>query len=326
MLRCLSVGLGNYINTINREVNNLATRTRESVENVNQQVVELTADMKSIEDDVLDLKLNKNVASDRTSEDFIASSLRTDVAGRFHTIRILPRVVLILETNESCRLSGLSTKLYTLKTSVFEMSGELTSLKSGLESLNTEVDTVDQNVKALSEDVKSSEKEDATIKSELGAVKSGLSGLSNSVLTMKSRLSSLERVEGRVRELGRNLTGVRDDLTSSRTQLAQLSPEVSLIATDISALRAGISRMSVTVSSMADPPRFSCGVTGEEVKVSGVIAYDECAVNTEKMMNLGTGHATVPVSGDYLLTFSANMVRKRVFMRSAASCSCSGEQ
>ena len=63
-----------------------------------------------------------------------------------------------------------------------------------------------------------------------------------------------------------------------------------------------------------------------EVKVSGVIAYDECAVNTEKMMNLGTGHATVPVSGDYLLTFSANMVRKRVFMRSAASCSCSGEQ
>ena len=51
---------------------------------MNQQVVELTADMKSIEDDVLDLKLNKNVASDRTSEDFIASSLRTDVAGRFY--------------------------------------------------------------------------------------------------------------------------------------------------------------------------------------------------------------------------------------------------
>ena len=51
---------------------------------MNQQVVELTADMKSIEDDVLDLKLNKNVASDRTSEDFIASTLRTDVAGRFY--------------------------------------------------------------------------------------------------------------------------------------------------------------------------------------------------------------------------------------------------
>ena len=87
LLWCLAVGLGNYINTINREVNNLATKTRESVENVNQQVVELTAEMKSIEDDVLDLKLNKNVASDRTSEDFIASSLRTDVAGRFYITR-----------------------------------------------------------------------------------------------------------------------------------------------------------------------------------------------------------------------------------------------
>ena len=59
---------------------------------------------------------------------------------------------------------------------------------------------------------------------------------------------------------------------------------------------------------MADPPRFSCGVTGDEVKVSGVISYDECGVNTGNMMNTGTGHATVPTDGDYLLTFSANMV------------------
>ena len=37
-------------------------------------------------------------------------------------------------------------------------------------------------------------------------------------------------------------------------------------------------------------------------------SYDECNVNSNKMMNLGTGHATVPLDGDYLLTFSANMV------------------
>ena len=48
---------------------------------------------------------------------------------------------------------------------------------------------------------------------------------------------------------------------------------------------------------MADPPRFSCGVTGDEVKVSGVISYDECGINTNDMMNLGTGHATVPIDG-----------------------------
>ena len=72
--------------------------------------------------------------------------------------------------------------------------------------------------------------------------------------------------------------------------------------------------MSRSVQSLADPPRFSCGVTGEEVKVSGVVRlvekqkhmtrplpctrYDECAVNKDKMMNLGTGHATVPTDGE----------------------------
>jgi len=189
-----------------------------------------------------------------------------------------------------------STKLYTLKTNVFEVSGELTS------------QTVDQNLNNLSEQFRSSEKDDTSIKTELGALKSGLSGLSNSVLTMRSRINNIEDVEDKVRELGRNVTGVKDDVSSTKTELSKLSPEINLIATDISALRTGISRMSVTVSSLSDPPRFSCGVTGEEVKVSGVIAYDECAVNTDKMMNLGTGHATVPTNGDYLLSFSANMV------------------
>ena len=205
-------------------------------------------------------------------------------------------------------VSGLSTKLYTLKTNVFEMTGELTSLKTGLETINTEVQAVDQNLNTLSEQFQTSEKEDESIKSELGALKSGLSGLSNSVLTMRSKVNSIQEVEDRVRELSRNVTVMKEDVSSTKTEVSQLSPEISLIATDISALRSGISRMSVTVSGLSDPPRFSCGVTGEEVKVSGVISYDECAVNTEKMMNLGTGHATVPTDGDYLLSFSANMV------------------
>ena len=49
--------------------------------------------------------------------------------------------------------------------------------------------------------------------------------------------------------------------------------QMSLIASDVSSLRSGISRMSRSLQSLADPPRFSCGVTGEEVKVSGVVRY-----------------------------------------------------
>ena len=45
------------------------------------QVIELTADMKTLEDNVENIKSSGNQASDNTSGDFIASSLRTDVAG-----------------------------------------------------------------------------------------------------------------------------------------------------------------------------------------------------------------------------------------------------
>ena len=90
------IGLGNYINSINREVNSLAGRTKDSIENLNQQVVELTANVNSIEAELDSTKkTNDNLKNEFSSGDFVASTLRTDVA-------------------------GLSTKLYTLKTSVFE--------------------------------------------------------------------------------------------------------------------------------------------------------------------------------------------------------------
>ena len=60
---------------------------------------------------------------------------------------------------------------------------------------------------------------------------------------------------------------------------------MDLLATDMTSLRKRLSRMTRTVNSLSDPPRFSCGVTGDEIKVSGVITYDECNVNTDNMMD-----------------------------------------
>ena len=121
-----------------------------------------------------------------------------------------------------------------------------------------------------------------------------MSGLTNSILNMKSQIKSVDSVEKKIRDLERNMTGVNDDIVNTKEAVTKLSPEVSLIATDISALRTGISRMSRTVQvggfpvpiyilliqsryttiifqTLSDPPRFSCGVTGDEVRVSGVI-------------------------------------------------------
>ena len=71
-----------------------------------------------------------------------------------------------------------------------------------------------------------------------------MSGLTNSILTMKSQIKSVENVDGKIKELSKNMTEVNEDIISTRDSLTKLSPEVSLIATDISALRTGITRMS----------------------------------------------------------------------------------
>jgi len=278
------IGLGNYINSINREVNSLAGRTKESIDNINQQVVELTANVNSIEAELANTKKsNDNLKNEFSSGDFVASTLRTDVA-------------------------GLSTKLYTLKTSVFEMTSELSGVKSGLQTLNSDVKTINTNMQAISNKILANEQTTKSTKSDLSTLRSGLSGLTNSIFTVKSQIKSVENIDDKIAELSKNITGITDVVSVTRSEFSKIKPEVDLIATDITTIRNGMSRVTKAVRSIADPPRFSCGVTGDEIKVSGVITYDECAVNREKMMNAGTGHATVPVEGDYLLSFTANMV------------------
>ena len=81
------IGLGNYINSINREVNSLATRTKESVENINQQLIQQTGELSSLKD-----------KSSLATTNLSFSSSKTEVA-------------------------ALSSQLFTLKTSVFELTG-----------------------------------------------------------------------------------------------------------------------------------------------------------------------------------------------------------
>jgi len=278
------IGLGNYINSINREVNSLAGRTKDSIENINQQVVELTANVNSIETDIsVTKKSNENLKNEFSSGDFVASTLRTDVA-------------------------GLSTKLYTLKTSFFEMTSELSGLKSGLQTLKSEVKSINSDIKDVTNKILSNEQTSKSTKSDLSTLRSGLTGLTNSLFSVKSQMESIDEIDVKIARLSQNMSGVTEAVTVTRREFSKIKPEVDLISTDITTIRNGMSRMSKAVQSIADPPRFSCGVTGDEIKVSGVITYDECTVNREKMMNAGTGHATVPADGDYLLSFTANMV------------------
>ena len=62
-------------------MNSLAGRTNESIENINQQVGELTANVNSIEAELVNKKKpNDDIKNDFSSDDLVASTLRTDVA------------------------------------------------------------------------------------------------------------------------------------------------------------------------------------------------------------------------------------------------------
>ena len=98
-------------------------------------------------------------------------------------------------------------------------------------------------------------------------------------------MESIDEIDVKIARLSQNMSGVTEAVTVTRREFSKIKPEVDLISTDITTIRNGMSRMSKAVQSIADPPRFSCGVTGDEIKVSGVITYDECTVNREKMMN-----------------------------------------
>ena len=284
------IGLGNYINSINREVNSLATRTKESVENINKQMAQLTTEVGSI-------KNTKKSSLDLGSDSFLPSSVKTDVA-------------------------SLSTQLFTLKTSVFEMSGDLTGVKNGLQSIKSDVQSVKSDIKDVSGKIISGEQVSKTTRNELSTIRNGLSGITNTLFTVRTKVKAFEDVEEEVADLAKNLTGMSSRVTLTRQEVAKLRPEVDFLVTDITSVRDGMSRMTRAMQIISDPPRFSCGVTGEELKVSGVITYDECTVNFDSMMNqvsgssavrdhLGvqdTGHATVPAAGDYMLSFTANMV------------------
>merc|ERR1711994_884390 len=81
------IGLGNYINSINREVNSLASRTKESVENLNNQVVQLTSSVSKVKMDQEELSTkvssaNKKSALDLDNDDFLSgtSSVKTEIA------------------------------------------------------------------------------------------------------------------------------------------------------------------------------------------------------------------------------------------------------
>ena len=87
-----------------------------------------------------------------------------------------------------------------------------------------------------------------------------------------------------------------------------LNPDMKVVQNGLSEVKNDLTSMTSAMKSMNDPARFSCSVTSDEIRTPGVITYSTCNINSEAMMNKNTGHITVKDSGDYFLSFTANMV------------------
>ena len=147
------------------------------------------------------------------------------------------------------------------------------------------MDTINSNIKETNNKILVNELGDKKTKSDLATLQSGLSGLTNTIFAVKTQMKSIEELDEKIIDLSANITRIGEVVSVTRSEYSKIKPEVDLIATDISTIRNGMSRVTRAVQTISDPPRFSCGVTGDEIKVSGVITYDECTVNTNDMMN-----------------------------------------
>merc|ERR1719458_2123731 len=207
------IGLGNYINSINREVNSLASRTKESVENLNNQVVQLTTGLGKVKAEQ-EMASTKKSSIDLDSDDFLSgsSSVKTEIA-------------------------SLSSQVFTLKTTVFELSTDLTGVRSGLQSVNSEVKSLKGTFKELSSKVISGEQTAKATRDQISTVRNSVSGLSNSIFALRSNIKTVGNVEDEVNQLARNMT-------SLSTAVGKLKPEVDFLATDLTSVRDGVGRVT----------------------------------------------------------------------------------
>ncbi|XP_023338151.1 GRIP and coiled-coil domain-containing protein C27D7.02c [Eurytemora carolleeae] len=299
VLKTNVIGLGNYINSVNRELGELSNSVRSTDLILSMKTDQMNETIWRIESNLEDLQRSGLAGGSGSDAESSNPTLRADLKD--------------LRNNFDTFKTTVNKEVEAVKTGFSVINNNLDVLSTGLQDLTTvsqlsesrssraleELSSLKSSVLALQE----LQEMDSQSKEDIDAIKNSLSEIQ-----AKDDDNRLVLVEKNVSDLLVNMTLISAVATSSHSDLETLMPGFGLIEEDISNIRNGITQLSKALESASDPARFSCGVTGEEIKVSGVVVYDECFVNSKNMMNKETGHVTVPETGDYLLSFSANMV------------------
>ena len=280
-LKANILGLGNYINNINTDLGKLASTFEKYISNLSEDIDVMAENVTSIEGSL----------RDETSE-----------------IRTLIQAVELANANLKGEAATLTTKTYSMKTTLFEQQNEMSALRADLENLNTDLQDVEQRFETMQANTDSANKEFTSMRSDVSTLRTGLTGLTNSLFNLKAQILDTENVESRVNLLATNLTAVSSDVRQVKLDMKSVKPTVERFNKEMNTVRQSLDMLETDVAVQKDPTRFSCAVTSDEIRVSGVITYNICNVNTGDIMNRETGHVSIKESGDYFLTFSSNMV------------------
>ncbi|TRY70641.1 hypothetical protein TCAL_15045 [Tigriopus californicus] len=280
-LKANIIGLGNYINNVNGDVNKLANSFERYISELKTEVVNMTTNLTNLEETVT-----------------------TENAAFRNSLQNIENI----NANLKGEIATLTTKTYTMKTTLFEHQNDISALKADQENIGTDMANLELKMEEVRKGESSQEKEVNAITTDMSAIRTGLTSLTNSLFNLKAQIVDQDSLDTRLGSLSTNITDMSRDIQKCKSEIGEVRPDVESLASDLVTFRSTVTLLASDVGGQRDPPRFSCSVTSDEIRVSGVILYNICNVNTNDFMNRETGHATIKDSGDYFLSFTANMV------------------
>ena len=280
-LKANIIGLGNYINNINGDVGKLANSFETFIGDITKGIVKLSGNVSELTDS---LESETNMLKNRMSS---VESMTTDMKGEIAT---------------------LTTKTYTMKTNLFEHQTEISSLKADHNNLVSTTESIEGLMIRMGKSIEVQDTTLDSINSDLSTLRTGLTSLTNSLFNIKTKIVDSEIIESKLEKISSNISAINEDVTSVKSVYNNLEPKVSKATQELTTFKSSIRLLAGDVSNKLDPARFSCSVTSDEIRTSGVITYNICNVNKDDLMDKDTGHISIKQSGDYFLTFTANMV------------------
>lgn len=132
------IGLGSYINSVNRELHSYTQSTDKSLAGISGQIDSLSAKMNLLEDD-LQRRSVSSLKRASSADETLANALKSDVASLSEEITKVQRTLRSDVLGMSSNLEGLKVRLEDLEKKLGSVMGSLSSVNTDLLAMTGDV-------------------------------------------------------------------------------------------------------------------------------------------------------------------------------------------